>query len=317
MKISSNLFFGADTTYFILKILPPIIKFIMNINALKLFFRCSNYPLTKSGFRVFSTSLLCFLTFLFTGYVNAEKSQWELGIGLSVLDIPFYPGSSQSKTYLVPVPHILYRSENIKVDNGVQATFLKTQKVRIDLSADFGVPVNSEDSIVRMGMPNIDLVLQVGPSIEVSLAGGRFKPSHTRLEFPVRAALATDIRSAQHVGWIFEPRLTFETRRPYKTGFAYLLSGGLRFATEKYNDYYYGVEPAFATADRTAFNSTGGYSGMFVDAIANWRTEQLIYFAFVRYQNLSGVTFEESPLLEQSGYVFVGAGLTWVFASNL
>jgi len=249
--------------------------------------------------------------------IKSDKSQWELGIGLGVLDIPFYPGSSQSKTYLLPIPHILFRSENIEIDNGLQATFLQTSNVRLDLSADFGVPVNSEDSIARQGMPDLDLVIQIGPSVEVTLAGGRFKPSHTRLEFPLRAAVATDFRSAKNVGWIFEPRLTYETRRPHKTGFAYLLSGGLRYATEKYNDYYYAVDTQFATANRSTFNSDGGYSGLFVDAVANWRTENLIYFAFVRYQNLTGAEFENSPLVEQNDYFFVGAGLTWVFARNL
>jgi len=247
----------------------------------------------------------------------AEKSQWELGIGLAALNIPLYPGSSQSKNYLVPVPYVIYRSEKIEVDNGVQATFLKTPKLRLDLSADFGVPVNSEESRARRGMPDIDLVVQIGPSLEVTLAGGRFKPSHTRLELPVRAAVATNFSSAKNVGWIFEPRLTYETRRPEKTGFAYLLSSGLRFATEKYNDYYYAVDPAFATPTRPAFDSGGGYSGLFIDAIANWRTDNLIYFAFVRYQNLSGTEFENSPLVEQKNYFFTGVGLTWVFARNL
>lgn len=262
-----------------------------------------------------------FLSFSSVALINtgavADKSQWELGIGLSVLDIPFYPGSSQSKTYLVPIPHILYRSENIEVDNGLQATFLKTSKIRLDLSADFGVPVNSVDSTARQGMPDLDLVIQIGPSVEITLAGGRFKPSHTRLEFPIRAAIATDFKSAQQVGWIFEPRLTYETRRPYKTGFAYLFSGGLRFATEEYHDYYYAVDPEFATPSRPVFDSDGGYSGLFVDAIANWRTDNLIYFAFVRYQNLSGAEYENSPLVEQNDYIFVGVGLTWVFARNL
>ena len=260
--------------------------------------------------------ILLLMSFV-TPCAYAGKSEWELGIGLSVLDIPFYPGSSQSKTYLVPIPHILYRSENIEIDNGLQATFLKTPKIRIDLSADFGVPVNSVDSTSRIGMPDIDLVIQVGPSVEVTLAGGRFEPSHTRFEFPIRAAVATDFASAEQVGWIFEPRLTYETRRPYKTGFAYLLSGGLRYASEEYNDYYYAVDPAFETPTRSAFDAGSGYSGLFVDAIANWRTDDLIYFAFVRYQNLTGAVFEDSSLVEQKDYFFIGAGLTWAFARNL
>jgi hypothetical protein len=35
----------------------------------------------------------------------ADKSTWELGIGLSVLNIPFYPGAAESRSYIVPVPH--------------------------------------------------------------------------------------------------------------------------------------------------------------------------------------------------------------------
>jgi len=265
----------------------------------------------------YGVSILCLLLLVIPDSALAEKSQWELGIGLSVLDIPFYPGSSQSATYIVPVPHVLFRSQRLELDNGLQATFLRTSKLRIDLSAGFGVPVNSEESTVRQGMPDIDLVLQIGPSVEVTLAGGRFKPSHTRFELPLRMAVATDLRSAQQVGWILEPRLSFETRRPQKTGFAYLLSGGLRYATENYHDYYYQVDAAFATPLRPEFDARQGYGGLFADAIANWRTNHLIYFAFVRYQNLKGAAFVDSALVEQTDYVFIGAGVTWVFATNL
>lgn len=247
----------------------------------------------------------------------SPKAQWELGIGATVLDIPLYPGSSQSKTYTLPVPHLLYRSKKIKIDNGLQLTFLQTSRLSFDVSADFGVPVNSEDSTARRGMPNLDLALQIGPSAVITLSGGRFKPNHTRLEFPIRAAVATDFNSAKSIGWIFEPRLIFETRRPNKTGFAYLFSGGLKFSTEKYHDYYYQVDPQFATPNRKSFDAKGGYSGLFVDAIANWRTDDFIYFAFARYQNLSGATFEDSPLVEQKDYLFVGIGVTWVFARSL
>jgi outer membrane scaffolding protein for murein synthesis (MipA/OmpV family) len=246
-----------------------------------------------------------------------EQSQWELGIGATVLNIPFYPGSSQSKTYLVPVPHFFYHSKNVELDKGLQLTFLRKGNVQIDLSADFGLPVNSTESTARKGLPDIDLVLQIGPSTEITLAGGQFKLSHTRLEFPVRAAVATDFSKATSVGWIIEPRVTYETHRPYRTGLAYLVSAGLRFATDKYHDYYYAVGDAFATPTRPSYDSSGGYSGLFVDAAINWRTGNLIYFTFLRYQNLSGTAFEDSSLVEQKDYFFVGAGLTWVFARNL
>ena len=248
---------------------------------------------------------------------SKNKAQWELGVGLAVMDIPFYPGSSQSKTYVFPIPHFLYRSERLQIDNGIDATLFKTPRVRFNLSADFAVPVNSQDSDARAGMPDLDTVIQFGPSLEITLAGGRFKPDHLRLDLPLRAAIATDLSSAEAVGWIFEPRLTYETRRPYKTGFTYLVSAGLRFSTEDLHQFYYNVDAQFVTPERSQFDAQAGYSGLFVDYIANWRSESFIYWALLRYQNLQGTAFEDSPLVEQNDYLLIGAGITWVFATNL
>ena len=134
---------------------------------------------------------------------------------------------------------------------------------------------------------------------------------------PVRAAVATDLTFADNVGWVFEPRLTYETRRPHKTGFAFLISGGLRFSDQELHQYYYDVPAEFATPERPQFTSDAGYSGLFTDFIANWRTENLIYFALLRYQNLSGAAFEDSPLVEQNDYFLVGVGVSWIFARDL
>ena len=267
------------------------------------------------------TNLTTFILFccmiVLSASVYADKKQWELGVGIAALDIPLYPGSSQSKTYIFPVPYVVYRSEKLEINNGVDLTLFKKPGIRFNVSADLGVPVNSSDSEARAGMPDLDLVIQFGPSLEITLAGGRFKPSHLRLDLPVRVAIATDFGSAESVGWIFEPRLSYESRRPYKTGFANLISAGLRFSTEELHGYYYDVEPAFVTPTRPEFKTQGGYSGLFIDYIANWRSEDFILWALLRYQNLEGAAFEDSPLVEQKDYLMFGAGLTWVFARNL
>ena len=75
--------------------------------------RLQPYKILK-GFYV--ALLMCCTTTL-SDNVYADKAQWELGIGLTVMDIPFYPGSSQNKTYVFPIPHILYRSEKLEIDN--------------------------------------------------------------------------------------------------------------------------------------------------------------------------------------------------------
>ena len=132
----------------------------------------------------------------------------------------------------------------------------------------------------------------------------------------MRTAIATDLKDAQNVGWIVEPRLTYETLRPLKTGFAYQVSTGLRYATEEYHAYYYDVPASFATTERPAYQSEKGYSGYFLDLVGNWRSKDMMYFAFARYQNLSGSVYEDSPLVEDTSYFSVGVGLVWIIASS-
>jgi outer membrane scaffolding protein for murein synthesis (MipA/OmpV family) len=248
---------------------------------------------------------------------EAQQTEWELGAGVSVFNVPLYPGSSQEDSYIFPYPYLLYRSERLEIENGVDLTLFRSDRLRFNLSADLGVPVNSSDSDARKGMPDLDLVVQIGPSLEYTLAGGRFKPSHTRFELPLRAAIATDIDEIDSVGWIIEPRLSYETRRPYKTGFANNVSLGFRFASEELHGYYYDVATEYVTAERPAFHSDGGYGGFFADYIANWRTHDFIFWSFVRYQNLDGAEFDNSPLVEQTDYLLFGGGVTWLFARSL
>jgi outer membrane scaffolding protein for murein synthesis (MipA/OmpV family) len=176
--------------------------------------------------------------------------------------------------------------------------------------------VDSEDSDIRRGMPDLDAVLQIGPSLEIVFAGGRRQPSELRLEIPLRAAIATDFGDAQNVGWVAEPRLTYETLRPSKTGFAFQVSGGLRYASREYHAYYYDVPDPYVTAFRPAYASDKGYSGFFVDLVGNWRRKDVVYFGFIRYQNLNGSAFDNSPLLEDEAYLALGVGVAWIFAGS-
>lgn len=243
--------------------------------------------------------------------------EWEMGATAAALDIPLYPGSSDSKDYLLPLPYATLRSEILEIDDGIRAKLFRAKEVRLNLSGDFGVPVSSKDSAIRTGMPDLDTVLQIGPSLEVTLSGARNKPYHFRFEMPVRLAFATDFEQVNNLGWISEPRLTYETRRPFKKGFAWQITAGLRYANRDYHAYYYDVPAAFATPTRREFRSKGGYSGLFSDLIGNWRHGDLIYWALIRYQKLDKTEFELSPLVEDKNYNMFGIGITWIFASSL
>lgn len=263
-----------------------------------------------------SNLILLLLTVLYSASSVAQDTRWEAGVGLVGVTLPMYPGSSQDTNYLIPFPYLRLESKYLNVDQGIESRLFRSNKVRFSLSGGLGVPVNSAESNARAGMPNLDLVLQVGPSLDIIFDKSSQGAREFRLELPVRLAVATDFSSTRGVGWLFEPRLAYESKRRQKAGWAYEATAGVRFATNKYHGYYYNVDPQFATATRPAYVAPGGYSGLFTDLIASWRKRSLIYFAWIRYQYLGGVAYEDSPLFEDDNYWFLGIGLNWIYAES-
>jgi len=248
--------------------------------------------------------------------VFATETFWELGAGATAITTALYPGSNEDISFVIPFPFFRVKSDHFEVDDGIRGFLFESPKYRLNVSAGFGVPVNSNDSVARNGMPDLNAVVQLGPSLEVIFSGGRRKPHEFRLELPLRAAIATDLSSVESVGVIFEPRLSYETLRPFKSGWAYQVRGGLRYASSNYHAYYYDVPIAFSTPQRDVFQSNSGYSGAFIDLTGNWRQDNFIYFAFLGYQNLQGTAFENSPLVENTNSFSMGIGMIWLFADS-
>lgn len=263
-----------------------------------------------------SNIVLLLLTALYSAGSAAEGTRWEAGVGVVGVTLPLYPGSSQDTSYLIPFPYLRLESKYLNVDQGVESRLFRSNKVRFSLSGGLGVPVNSAESDARAGMPDLDLVLQVGPSLDIIFDKRSQGAREFRLELPARLAVATDFSSTRGIGWLFEPRLVYESKRRQKAGWAYEATAGLRFATDKYHGFYYNVDPQFATAARPAYDAPGGYSGLFTDLIASWRRRSLIYFAWIRYQYLGGVQYEDSPLFEDDNYWFLGIGINWIYAES-
>jgi len=257
------------------------------------------------------------LTVFYAAGSSAQDFRWEAGVGLVGVHLPLYPGSSQDAGYVFPFPYLRLESKYLNVDQGIESNVFRSNKVRLSLSGGLGVPVNSADSTARAGMPDLDLVLQVGPSLDVIFDKRSQGAREFRLELPVRLAVATDFSSTRSAGWLFEPRLVYESKRKHKAGWSYEYMAGVRFATDKYHGYYYDVDPQFATPTRPAYSASGGYSGLFTDLVASWRRRSLIYFAWVRYQYLGGVQYEDSPLFEDKNYWFLGIGVNWIYAESL
>ena len=246
-----------------------------------------------------------------------SKTQWTMGIGLGVFDYHLYPGAKQTNRLIFPAPYFTYRSPKFEVDRGIKSFIYNSETVIIDISADFGFPVDSDDTLARKGMPDLDFVLQLGPSLEFMLNDKKTNYFDARFEIPLRVAFAVDPGSIDSIGYLIEPRFTLKHQRSSKTGLTHKATFGLKFATQEFHAYYYDVAAEFSTATRAEYKSDAGFGGSFVNYRISYKTNDFVYWAFVRYQSLRGAEVEDSPLVLQNDYYFLGVGFAWIFAQSL
>jgi outer membrane protein len=151
----------------------------------------------------------------------------------------------------------------------------------------------------------------------VTLARDRSREWSFEARLPVRAAIATDLSHTQHIGYVAYPHLHLFTR-PLLGGAKWNLGmqAGPLFATQKYHDYFYAVDPEFAAPGRPAYEASAGYSGALALVSLSRRFPRFWVGAFARYDSLKGATFESSPLVRRDYAVMAGFALAWIFAES-
>jgi MipA family protein len=243
-----------------------------------------------------------------------ELPLWEAGFGVAPISFPEYRGSRTQRQYLMPLPYLIYRGEILEVDRGsIRGLLIDAQRFELDLSINGAVPVESSDDGPRSGMPDLDPVLEMGVSLGWLLGQGN--AGRTRFRLPVRAVIATDLTSARHVGWKAEPQLHAETQEiPGRWNLS--IATGPVFADRGYHEYYFDVDPEYATPGRPTYRAGGGYSGWSVTASASRRVDSIWIGAFLRYDNLEGTSFADSPLVETTHAAMAGIGVAWIFRQS-
>lgn len=256
---------------------------------------------------------------LIAATVHAEgKPLWELGFGVAGLVSPDYRGSNESRNYLLPLPYIIYRGDIIKIDRGgIYSRLFESDRIKLDLSADAGVPVDSAKNSARQDMPDLHTAIEVGPSLEVCLIANCRGDHAWQFRLPIRAVFMTDFASIDSRGGVMNPHLNYDIRNigssgGWEAGFSF----GPLYATERNHGYYYDVAPAYATPSRPAFDAKGGYSGTRLTFAASRRFRHVWFGAFARYDDLSGAAFEDSPLVRIRRSFMAGFGVAWIFAES-
>lgn len=254
------------------------------------------------------------LSFDSTASVQTEmKPKWEIGAGMAAIDFPIYRGANERRMYLLPVPYLVYRGDTVQVDHQrVRGLIFRKDRLEMDISVNGSVPAKSKDSIARRGMLDLSPTLEIGPSLNTHLYYSNDKKTNFDLRLPLRKVIAADFKHTQGAGWMFQPQLNLDIKDIKQSGWNLGLVGGLIFSDKSYNRYFYDVAPQYATATRPAYTASGGYSGtQFIVALSK-RHENYWTGGFIKWDDLSGAAFANSPLVMSRQYFTVGFSINWV-----
>ena len=266
--------------------------------------------------RMITVVFAVFVFFLPSAILAEEqKPVWEIGFGVGAIYIPDYRGSNEGRVYALPYPYFIYRGDIIKVDRQtISGKIFKTDRVLLDVSFYGSVPVDSDKNDARAGMEDLDPSFEIGPALDITIWKSRENKFAVKVNLPVRAVFSTDFESVTYEGWIMSPRLNLEKGDVIPgTGLNLGVSVGPIFADNGYHDYFYSVEPTYATPWRPAYNAKGGYSGTTLTVGLNKVYKRLRLNAFVSADFLQGAVIEDSPLVKRETSLMGGVSIAWVF----
>ena len=263
-------------------------------------------------------SLLCAVSL--AGAAQAQDLPlWEVGGGATFLRVPDYRGSEEVRNYVLPVPWLVYRGEVFRADrDGARARLFDSERVKVNLSVSGSVPVESDRNRAREGMEDLSPLFELGPVVNVHLWRTDDRRAALDLRLPVRAAF-TFRDGVRSVGYVFGPLINLDLRWPSATApdrWNLGLLVEVPFSDRRLNGYFYDVPAANATATRPDYRASGGYGGWQALAALSHRRDRWWFGAFIKYDNVSGAVFADSPLVTQRRQVSGGFAVTYVFAQS-
>jgi len=251
------------------------------------------------------------------GAIDETEPLWEWNLAAFGRYGPAYPASEEQQFNLIPLPFPVYRGKIFRLgedtDNPIKSRIFRTDRIKLDFSFDLNFSSDSDDIDAREGMPDLDLMLEVGPELELRfnrkpLLGGAwfFTPN-------LKLATSFDGLDPSYRGLIFSPEFQYRIKLAEQRS-KIKLKLTPAFATKDYMEYYYQVDPQFATAQRAAFDADGGYLG--TDLSLSWRhslTDSFDIVVGTRVALHQGATNDDSPLFTEDFTTSVYGAFLWKF----
>jgi len=243
---------------------------------------------------------------------------WEIGVFGGAIRLPHYRGSGNYDFYAVPIPFLIYRGEILEVEReGARGIFWKRPWGELNFSLNGNPPVKDDD--LREEMPDLDPLVEIGPAFRLYFLNE--KPgTRLYLKLAVRGAFSVDTKDLgpSYAGLRGGLSLVLSDYKP-GTGSPWEFGGsiGIDFANYKYNGYFYDVTDEQVIPGRNAYSSSGGYGGFSFSAFASRKiTRTLNWGFFMRWDNVNGAVYEDSPMVSENNNFLVGTALIWTFAES-
>ena len=242
---------------------------------------------------------------------------WEMRLAAFGRYGPSYPASEDKQFNIIPLPLPIYRGKFLRLgdetDSPIRGRVFRRDKIKLDLAFDLNFPVDSDDVDAREGMPDLDLLLEAGPELELEFASQAFFDGRWFFSVEMRPAFSFDGLDPGYEGIVLTPELTYRKKLGKRRN-ELKISLASNFANSKYMDYFYTVEPSFATADRPAYEADSGYLG--TDLQVSWVKslgDDFELFVASRLSFHQGAANEDSPLFTEDTTISVFAAFMWTF----
>ena len=253
------------------------------------------------------------------GAGGPEMPLWEAGLFAGVGWIASYPAASDGQVRVLPVPYLIYRGDTLRIgDRGAvraRETFLDS-RLELDVGIGGAFDVNSDEVAARRGMPDLDYLLELGPQAILHLRP-EADQHQVDVALQLRGVLSSDFSNLRYQGTVLNPEILFMRQRFAQDDIGLYASLGLLWGMDGLNDYFYEVDPQFATATRPSYQARNGYLGTELTLGLGYRVGsrgnifvggQLGYFG--------GSANRKSPLHRRDVNFSVGVGFAWSFLQS-
>lgn len=161
-------------------------------------------------------------------------------------------------------------------------------------------------------MPDLDALFEIGPQVEFVLVE-RPNGDSLSLKLPVRFVFSSDLSDVKDRGVVVQPRLSYDRKTLFGAeDLSATLSFGPSFASERLMDYFYEVEPQFATPERPAYEAAGGYLGSDLAlSLTHDVSRRFSIFVGAEFSYYGGTTNDDSPLFRSKTGIKAGVGFVW------